>query len=189
MAGPWIWTPDENKIFEVALANFGEDTPDRWDKVAACVPGKTAADVISHYLRLLADLHEIETGRPPCYPSYSPPCFSLERSDKQHIYGFNASQQLYATAGPKHDRKGVPWTIEEHKLFLVGLNKYGKGDWRNISRHFVATRTPTQVASHAQKYFIRMKAEGKDKRRSSIHDITTAYLSVDLPSSSTSHIS
>ncbi|KAI4384309.1 hypothetical protein MLD38_002482 [Melastoma candidum] len=26
----------------------------------------------------------------------------------------------------------------------------GKGDWRSISRNFVVTRTPTQVASHAQ---------------------------------------
>lgn len=59
------------------------------------------------------------------------------------------------------------------RLFLLGLKKYGKGDWRNISRNYVVTRTPTQVASHAQKYFIRQLSGGKDKRRASIHDITT----------------
>lgn len=59
---------------------------------------------------------------------------------------------------------------------MLGLKKYGKGDWRNISRNFVTTRTPTQVASHAQKYFIRQLSGGKDKRRSSIHDITTVNL-------------
>lgn len=58
----------------------------------------------------------------------------------------------------------------------MGLKKYGKGDWRNISRNFVITRTPTQVASHAQKYFIRQHSGGKDKRRASIHDITTVNL-------------
>ncbi|KAL6987747.1 hypothetical protein U1Q18_013495 [Sarracenia purpurea var. burkii] len=63
------------------------------------------------------------------------------------------------------------------KKFLLGLKKYGKGDWRNISRNFVTTRTPTQVASHAQKYFIRQLSGGKDKRRSSIHDITTVNIS------------
>lgn len=58
----------------------------------------------------------------------------------------------------------------------MGLKKYGKGDWRNISRNFVITRTATQVASHAQKYFIRQLSGGKDKRRASIHDITTVNL-------------
>lgn len=64
-----------------------------------------------------------------------------------------------------------------YRQFLMGLKKYGKGDWRNISRNFVTTRTPTQVASHAQKYYIRQLTGGKDKRRSSIHDITTVNLS------------
>ena len=69
------------------------------------------------------------------------------------------------------------------RRFLFGLKKYGKGDWRNISRNFVITRTPTQVASHAQKYFIRLNSGGKDKRRSSIHDITTANLPDNRPPS------
>jgi hypothetical protein len=61
----------------------------------------------------------------------------------------------------------------------MGLKKYGRGDWRNISRNFVTSRTPTQVASHAQKYFIRLNSGGKDKRRSSIHDITTVNIPDD----------
>ena len=64
------------------------------------------------------------------------------------------------------------------RLFLLGLKKYGKGDWRNISRNFVQTRTPTQVASHAQKYFIRL-----NKKRSSIRDTTTVNLTDDQPTS------
>lgn len=65
----------------------------------------------------------------------------------------------------------MAWTEEEHKNFLIGLQKLGKGDWRGISRHFVTTRTPTQVASHAQKYFIRQTNVSKRKRRSSLFDI------------------
>lgn len=63
----------------------------------------------------------------------------------------------------------------------MGLQKHGKGDWRNISRNFVITKTPTQVASHAQKYFLRLNSGDKDKRRPSIHDITTVHLK-DTPS-------
>ncbi|TQD98567.1 hypothetical protein C1H46_015815 [Malus baccata] len=44
-----------------------------------------------------------------------------------------------------HERKkGRPWTEEEHRVFLAGLKKLGKGDWRGIARNFVTTKTPTQ---------------------------------------------
>ncbi|RDY03136.1 Transcription factor SRM1, partial [Mucuna pruriens] len=55
-------------------------------------------------------------------------------------------------------------------LFLYGLNKYGKGNWKSIAQ-VVRTRTSIQVASHAQKYYLRLN-NVKEKKRSSIHDIT-----------------
>nr|QWQ79402.1 MYB4 [Zanthoxylum armatum] len=81
---------------------------------------------------------------------------------------------------PMHHRqekkKGVPWTEEEHRKFLKGLEKLGKGDWRGISRNFVTTRSPTQVASHAQKYFLRQAALNKKKnRRSSLFDMVSEF--------------
>ncbi|RWV89549.1 hypothetical protein BHE74_00046697 [Ensete ventricosum] len=68
-------------------------------------------------------------------------------------------------------KKGTPWTEEEHRMFLLGLQKLGKGDWRGISRNYVVSRTPTQVASHAQKYFIRKSNMTRRKRRSSLFDM------------------
>ncbi|XP_024164712.1 probable transcription factor At5g61620 [Rosa chinensis] len=53
--------------------------------------------------------------------------------------------------------KGVGWSEEEHRKFLEGIETLGKGDWRGISKHYVTTRSPTQVASHAQKYFLRLQ--------------------------------
>jgi len=44
----------------------------------------------------------------------------------------------------------------------------------------VVTRTATQVASHAQKFFLRQKAEKKQKKRSSIHDITISEMETNM---------
>ncbi|KAI3777573.1 hypothetical protein L1987_47373 [Smallanthus sonchifolius] len=75
--------------------------------------------------------------------------------------------------GGRERKRGVPWTEDEHKQFLLGLQRVGKGDWRRISRNFVKTRTPTQVASHAQKYFLRQSNLNRRRRRCSLFDITT----------------
>lgn len=186
-SGSGSWSQEENKWFEDALAKFDGDTPDRWAKVAALIPGKTVGDVVSHYRELVDDVTEIEAGRIPCPVYYGTSSFTLDWENSRDseawknsycVGGGGGGAKRSGARSSDHERKkGVPWTEDEHKLFLLGLRKYGKGDWRNISRNFVITRTPTQVASHAQKYFIRLNSGSKDKRRSSIHDIT----SVDFP--------
>ncbi|XP_020600036.1 transcription factor DIVARICATA-like [Phalaenopsis equestris] len=181
------WTQQENKLFENALAHFDRDTPDRWMRVAGMIPGKTVEDVMSHYHDLEEDVTCIEAGLVP-FPGYNSSSFTL---DWESGHGFDEVKHAYSISVKRpgtrlidHERKkGVPWTEEEHKRFLMGLKKYGKGDWRNISRNFVVTRTPTQVASHAQKYFIRLNSGSKDKRRASIHDITMVNVEDSRPPS------
>ncbi|KAI7737460.1 hypothetical protein M8C21_007235 [Ambrosia artemisiifolia] len=89
-------------------------------------------------------------------------------TDKNMSDGY-LSNGLIARAQER--KKGIPWSEDEHRLFLVGLEKLGKGDWRGISMNFVTTRTPTQVASHAQKYFLRQASLDKKNRRSSLFDL------------------
>lgn len=72
---------------------------------------------------------------------------------------------------------GIPWTEEEHKKFLLGLHKLGRGNWRGISRNYVRSRTPTQVASHAQKYFIRQSNAAGKKKRPSLFDLAPDMVS------------
>lgn len=42
-------------------------------------------------------------------------------------------------------RRNCPWTEAEHRLFLLGLDEYGRGAWRAIAGEYVHTRTATQV--------------------------------------------
>ncbi|WVZ72650.1 hypothetical protein U9M48_021073 [Paspalum notatum var. saurae] len=103
-------------------------------------------------------------------PSVSPASslVSVEEAPEKMSKGYLSDGLM----GRAHERKkGVPWTEDEHRRFLAGLEKLGKGDWRGISRHFVTTRTPTQVASHAQKYFLRQSSLTHKKRRSSLFDV------------------
>ncbi|XP_026425763.1 transcription factor DIVARICATA-like [Papaver somniferum] len=177
------WTQEENKRFENALAQYDKDTPDRWQKIALMIPGKTVNDVMKQYKELEDDVGYIEAGLVPI-PGYTTSSFTLDWVNSRSFDGSNGGKRSSSTRpGDQERKKGVPWTEDEHRLFLLGLKQYGKGDWRNISRNFVVSRTPTQVASHAQKYFIRQLSGGKDKRRSSIHDITTVNLADNRPPS------
>ncbi|GLT98658.1 hypothetical protein SLE2022_161530 [Rubroshorea leprosula] len=107
-------------------------------------------------------------------PSLSSPRVSLD---------YNSGYLSDGLMGRTQERKkGIPWTEEEHRTFLLGLEKLGKGDWRGISRNFVTTRTPTQVASHAQKYFLRQASLNKKKRRSSLFDMVKSSSSMSISS-------
>ncbi|XP_073157142.1 transcription factor DIVARICATA-like [Henckelia pumila] len=181
------WTAEENKRFENALAYFDQDTPDRWYNVAAMIPGKTISDVMKQYQELVEDVSDIEAGLIPIPPGYNynnanNSSFTLLEwvNSRGHCINPVRKRSSSARGSDQERKKGVPWTEEEHRQFLLGLKKYGKGDWRNIANSFVTTRTPTQVASHAQKYFTRQLLGTKDKKRSSIHDITTANLTPEV---------
>ncbi|KAJ1256705.1 hypothetical protein BS78_K330700 [Paspalum vaginatum] len=192
------WTRKEDKAFEnaVAAASALPATDDGWFMaVAASVPARTSEEVRRHYEALVDDVAAIDAGRIPL------PCYAGEESCAATPEGSGATASAPKDGGggggggggghrreerksgvdvgkscskaEQERRKGIPWTEEEHRLFLLGLDKFGKGDWRSISRNFVISRTPTQVASHAQKYFIRLNSMNRDRRRSSIHDITS----------------
>ncbi|XP_020592390.1 transcription factor MYBS3-like [Phalaenopsis equestris] len=113
-----------------------------------------------------------------CPSGYSASASSSSSSSSSSIFcideGVEKFSNGYLSDGllvrVQEKRKGVPWSEEEHRAFLAGLEKLGKGDWCGISRNFVITRTPTQVASHAQKYFLRQNSPVKKKRRSSLFD-------------------
>ncbi|EEF50643.1 transcription factor MYBS1 [Ricinus communis] len=191
------WSREEDIAFENAIAThwIEDDSEEQWEKIASMVPSRNIEELKQHYRLLVEDVDAIEAGNVPL-PNYvgeettsssskdSHGFSGAVTTDKRLNCGFGSgfmglgpnSSGHGGKGGSRADqerRKGIPWTEEEHRLFLLGLDKFGKGDWRSISRNFVLSRTPTQVASHAQKYFIRLNSMNRDRRRSSIHDITS----------------
>ncbi|XP_031247901.1 transcription factor KUA1 [Pistacia vera] len=131
---------------------------------------------LSHYTGSNLSHNNINGSNPDASPGETP----------DHADGYASEDFVPGSSSSRERKKGVPWTEEEHRMFLLGLQKLGKGDWRGIARNYVVSRTPTQVASHAQKYFIRQSNVSRRKRRSSLFDIVadesvdSAILSQDL---------
>ncbi|CAN4098260.1 unnamed protein product [Withania somnifera] len=155
-----VWSTEEERAFENAIAMLHsiDDSKEQWQK-------------IRHYQLLVNDVTAIECSYVPI-PNYTV---------HENMHGYSRvsaadwqsnGNELAGTGQYQEKRKGVPWTKEEHRLFLLGLETYGKGDWRSISSNVVILRTPSQVASHAQKNFIRLNSNNGSKRRTSKHDIT-----------------
>ncbi|XVF62034.1 hypothetical protein PTKIN_Ptkin08bG0184600 [Pterospermum kingtungense] len=63
------WTPEQNKLFENALATYDKDVPDRWQKIAKLVGGTNEQEVKKQYEILLHDIKLIESGKVP-FPRY-----------------------------------------------------------------------------------------------------------------------
>ncbi|KAF8077526.1 hypothetical protein N665_1030s0010 [Sinapis alba] len=161
------WGRDEDKLFEIALV-LKENDPNRFETIASDL--KIPLEVVKHYYDAL--VHDVELIESGWYGT----------TDYQD-YAVPLSSQTSTKQTKKFKKRGTPWTAKEHGDFLKGLAKFGRGDWKNISRVCVKTKTPSQVASHAQKHFLRQNMENKAKKRSSIHDMTLVddFVAEDVP--------
>lgn len=112
------WTLEENKEFENSLAIYDKETPDRWQKVADRIPGKTADDVHRQYIVLVNDINNIEAGL-ITIPGYNTSSYTLEWVNNRDFEGLKSPFAVggkRSGARPDQERKkGVPWTEEEHR--------------------------------------------------------------------------
>ncbi|XP_028786053.1 transcription factor DIVARICATA-like [Neltuma alba] len=127
---------EADKLFESAPECFPEGGPIQWERTTEVAPGATKEMVYQRH----QDVEQIGSGRvpPPDYPAYSWP---------------SSAKQPPKCSGPIR-KKRSSWSMDEHILFLVGVEIHGKGEWKKISENVARTRSVIQVASHAKKFYI-----------------------------------
>ncbi|RRT75276.1 hypothetical protein B296_00002556 [Ensete ventricosum] len=115
------WTREQDRAFEYALATHPEDCNNRWEKIAADVPGKTIEDIKHHYELLVEDVNGIESGRVPlpCYPSSSEGGDLANEGGVSKKGGHSHCDSGHGGKASRSDqerRKGIAWTEDEHRL-------------------------------------------------------------------------
>ncbi|XP_025804405.1 transcription factor DIVARICATA-like [Panicum hallii] len=190
------WTSCEEEEFKVHFAELWyEKSCDRMEALAKRFPAKSIQQLRDKYAEVFADMLCGETDGEPSRddatndwddwykllegethdlvmdPLVETPLFE---PSKQLLFEPAGDQEEIQKSHCKSSRKRKQcWTAEEHRDFLRGVNCLGRGAWKFISDYFVPSRTPAQLASHAQKYFDRIDKNELDdtRQRHSINDV------------------
>ena len=125
-----IWTRHQENLFENALSVHDLDIPERWENIAALVPGKDACAVKRHYELLVEDVKNIDLGiiSLPAYPKSVEnrlDCSAESSYVKNGVVGDGSSNGSSGNSGggkvgnnkasEQERKKGIPWTEEEHR--------------------------------------------------------------------------
>lgn len=106
------------------------------------------------------EVEEVQSDMPASEPSIDSSSPSADHPRKRKRDNDDDDSLIEAESKTKRRKKRSrayghnkgSWTDDEHRLFLEGLEKFGRSKWREISE-YVGTRSRIQVASHSQKYF------------------------------------
>ncbi|XP_063948220.1 transcription factor SRM1-like [Daucus carota subsp. sativus] len=168
------WSFKETKLFETIMEKFEENgSMAFFEEVAISMPWRSMSSIKNHYNILINDIKLIKSSNGQFEDIVSE--VTGEEEDCETINMEDTNMELEGGGVhkiPRPKKRGIPWSIQEHKSFLEGYKTCGKGEWKKISKDFVPSKTPSQVASHAQKYEKRLHTDTPpEKRRQTINDI------------------
>nr|XP_004239479.1 transcription factor DIVARICATA-like [Solanum lycopersicum] len=163
------WSEEEHRAFLCGLEKLGTGN---WSEIAKqFVPSRTRTQISSHAQKYFAWQ---KTRNDKAAKSTSNVELSSSTSGKEERplspmpISYNDSNNGDSVNLLSRKQEGK-WTEEEHEAFLIGMEKVGR-NWTRVSKEFVLSRTPTQITSHAQKYFEGLRNDRGPKR--SVFDIT-----------------
>ncbi|CAL5062961.1 unnamed protein product [Urochloa decumbens] len=204
------WTSSEGEEFKELFAELRyEKSSDRMEALAKRFPAKSIEQLRDKYAEVFADMLVGETDGEPSRDDATidwHDWYKLLEGDTHDLVldplvqtpsPEPSKQLLFEPAGDEEEiqkshckssrKRKQSWTSEEQRQFLHGVNCLGRGAWKFISEYFVPSRTPAQIASHAQKYFERIKKNEMDdtRQRHSINDIRLVDHGINITAHST----
>lgn len=110
-----LWSREQDKQFEKAIATYPEESSDRWEKIAGDVGGKSVEEIKHHYELLVDDVSRIESGFVEV-PSYNSSSDGDDGAAKKgaHLNG-DSNHGGKASRSDQERRKGIAWTEDEHR--------------------------------------------------------------------------
>lgn len=108
------WSREDDIAFERALANHTDESEEKWEKIAADVPGKSVDQIKEHYELLVEDVDRIESGCVPL-PSYRSPLDDAGDDGGSSKRGGNSHDQGSKAKADQERRKGIAWSEDEHR--------------------------------------------------------------------------
>ena len=149
------------------LAKDSPPFPSSWSWLTPPLPQQMMATTITtdpkHPLKSTSALAMINT-----HPATLPPTANAMATDPLKIEPFQKALKKSTFGSTRTDSSGSlkkkgygentgRWTPEEHRLFLLGLERHGT-NWKEIGT-MVTTRTLVQIRTHAQKFFDKVARE------------------------------
>jgi len=123
---------------------------------------KETSDLMSSPYRALPKLDNIMTDLQASVlePKDEEMEISVAKQRKVDYLGCDTEKENNVSEGQsveKEEFNNGRWNEEEHKKFIEAILLYGN-EWKRVQQ-YIKTRSSTQARSHAQKFFIRLKAK------------------------------
>ncbi|KAK7267768.1 hypothetical protein RIF29_20447 [Crotalaria pallida] len=144
-----IWMRDEyDEAFKQAFINY----PNRWDIIVSLFPSPWPPLYMKQFFENMKYDHFFtELASSHRTPSRSLSTSSMVKELTPPAVPVPIPVQVPSTM-PKIQEHTPPvrishkrfcWSEDEHRLFLEGINKYGKRDWISISKYLIPPKTPS----------------------------------------------